>query len=95
MLPHGVVVAPEPLDQDLQLGGRWCRFLLVQKVPEGYYHLDRMIASVARHGGEIGCCGTCLDARGMDEERLAKGAHRSSLEELTSWTLWADKVVSF
>jgi uncharacterized protein involved in oxidation of intracellular sulfur len=64
-------------------------------VPEGYYHLDRMIESVARHGGEIGCCGTCLDARGMEEDRLTKGAHRSSLEELTSWTLWADKVVSF
>jgi uncharacterized protein involved in oxidation of intracellular sulfur len=31
----------------------------------------------------------------MEEDRLTKGAHRSSLEELTSWTLWADKVVSF
>ncbi len=66
-----------------------------QTVPEGYYHLDRMIVTVARHGGEIGCCGTCLDARGMEEDRLTKGAHRSSLEELTSWTLWADKVVSY
>lgn len=66
-----------------------------QKVPEGYYRLDRMIESVARGGGEIACCGTCLDARGIDEDRLAKGAHRSSLEELTSWTLWADKVVSY
>ena len=33
-----------------------------QKVPDGYYHLDRMITSAARHGTEIGCCGTCLDA---------------------------------
>ena len=35
-----------------------------QKVPDGYYHLDRMIFAVARHGGEVGCCGTCMDARG-------------------------------
>jgi uncharacterized protein involved in oxidation of intracellular sulfur len=25
-----------------------------QKVPDGYYHLDRMVESVGRHGGEIG-----------------------------------------
>jgi uncharacterized protein involved in oxidation of intracellular sulfur len=30
-----------------------------QKVPDGYYHLDRMIASAVRHGTEVGCCGTC------------------------------------
>jgi len=36
-----------------------------QKVPDGYYHLDRMIESAARHGAEVGCCGTCMDARGI------------------------------
>ena len=58
-----------------------------QKVPEGYYHLDRMIESAVRHGAEVGCCGTCLDARGVTDELLVKGARRSSLEELTDWTL--------
>jgi uncharacterized protein involved in oxidation of intracellular sulfur len=66
-----------------------------QKVPDGYYHLDRMIGSAARHGAEVGCCGTCLDARGISEDLLVKGAHRSSLDELTDWTLWADRVVTF
>lgn len=66
-----------------------------QQVPEGYYHLDRMLESAARHGAEIGCCGTCLDARGLSDDRLVVGAHRSSLEDLTEWTLWADKVVNF
>jgi len=66
-----------------------------QKVPEGFYHLDRMLESTARHGAEIGCCGTCIDARGIEEERLVKGAHRSSMEELTAWVGWADKVVNF
>jgi uncharacterized protein involved in oxidation of intracellular sulfur len=66
-----------------------------QKVPDGYYHLDRMIESAARHGAEVGCCGTCLDARGITEELLVKGARRSTLEELTDWTLWADRVVTF
>lgn len=66
-----------------------------QKVPDGYYHLDRMLQGVIRHGGEVGCCGTCMDARALAEDRLVEGARRSSMEEVADWTLWADKVVTF
>ena len=48
-----------------------------------------MIESAARHGAGAGCCGTCLDARGITEDRLVKGAHRPTLEELADWTLRA------
>jgi uncharacterized protein involved in oxidation of intracellular sulfur len=54
-----------------------------------------MIESVARHGGDVGCRGTCLDARGIDDDHLSNGAERSNLEELAAWTLWADRVVTF
>lgn len=64
-----------------------------QRLPEGHYHLDRMLKPLVRRG-EVGCCGTCLDARGIAEGSLVAGARRSSLEELTDWTLWADRVVS-
>ncbi len=66
-----------------------------QKTPDGYYTLDRMLGSIARRGGEIGCCGTCMDARGITDEMLIDGARRSSLEELTDWTLAAGQVVTF
>ena len=66
-----------------------------QKVPDGYYHLDRMTQSAVRHGAEVGCCGTCLDARGIEDSALIDGARRSTLDELTDWTLWADKAVTF
>lgn len=66
-----------------------------QKVPEGFYQLEPMIGAAARRGAEVGCCGTCLDARGITEDMLAKGARRSSLDELTEWTLWADRVVTY
>jgi uncharacterized protein involved in oxidation of intracellular sulfur len=66
-----------------------------QKLPDGYYHLDRMIADLVRHGGTVGCCGTCLDARGLSDVPLVEGAHRGSLDEATDWTLWADKILSF
>ena len=66
-----------------------------QKVPDGYYHLDRMVAAVIRHGGEVGCCGTCMDARAFADGALVEGARRSTLDEVTEWTIWADKVVTF
>ncbi len=66
-----------------------------QKVPDGYYHLDRMVDSAARHGAEVGCCGVRLDARGIDDDHLTKGARRSSLDELGELAIWADKVITF
>jgi uncharacterized protein involved in oxidation of intracellular sulfur len=44
---------------------------------------------------EVACCGTCMDARGLRPEQLVAGARRSTLEELTAWTLWADKTLTF
>lgn len=66
-----------------------------QKLPDGYYHLDRMLASAARHGAEIGLCGMCMDARGITDTMLVAEAHRSTLDAVTDWTLWADKIVTF
>ncbi|HSG92587.1 MAG TPA: DsrE family protein [Methylotenera sp.] len=43
----------------------------------------------------MGICGTCMDARGITEADLIIGTHRSSLAELTDWTIWADKVLVF
>ena len=66
-----------------------------QKLPDGYYHLDRMLTGAAHHGAEIGLCGTCMDARGIADTMLAEPARRSSLDEVTDWVLWADKTVTF
>lgn len=66
-----------------------------QKVPPGYYNLEVMLRSVASHGGDIGTCGTCMDARGMTDAELCDAAHRSTLDQLTEWTQWADRVLVF
>ena len=66
-----------------------------QKVPSGYYNTQNMLGAVIRHGGMVGVCGSCIDARGIAESELAEGARRSSLDELTAWTLEADKVLTF
>lgn len=66
-----------------------------QHLPSGYYSLERMLKGVRARGGEIGVCGSCMDARGLKDGELLEGASRSTMEELTDWTLWADKVLVF
>jgi uncharacterized protein involved in oxidation of intracellular sulfur len=65
-----------------------------QKVPEGYYNLQLMLGKVARQG-EVGVCGTCMDARGLLDTDLIEGVPRSTLAQLAEWTAAADKVLVF
>ncbi len=89
---------------DLRLAGALKVFLLGdavacrkagQTTPQGWYNLERMICVPVQHGAEVAACGSCLDARGLKEADLAEGVRRGSLEVLTDWTPWADKVVVF
>jgi len=66
-----------------------------QKVPQGFYNIEVMLRTAASHGAEIGVCGTCMDARGIADTELTERAKRSTLEELTTWTTWADKTLVF
>ena len=66
-----------------------------QKVPQGYYNIADMLGMIVRRGAKIGVCGTCMDARGIADTELAEGTKRSTLEELTNWTQWADKTLVF
>ncbi len=66
-----------------------------QKVPSGYYSVEVMLRNVVRNNGTIGVCGSCMDARGITDAELVEGARRSSMDELTEWTMNADKVVVF
>ncbi|VAW07507.1 Protein YchN [hydrothermal vent metagenome] len=66
-----------------------------QKVPRGFYNIEHMLRLVTRRGGAVGVCGTCMDARGITDEELASGTHRSTMDELTDWTLHSDRVLVF
>ena len=66
-----------------------------QKVPPGYYNIGDMLGAVIRRKGEVSVCGTCMDARGIADDRLVEGARRGSMDVLTEWTGSADKVLVF
>ena len=54
-----------------------------------------MLRAVAKHGGEIGVCGSCMEARGIGEAELEQGCRRSSMDELTGWALEATRTLVF
>ena len=66
-----------------------------QSTPQGYYNIEVMLRGALRNGAQVGVCGTCMDARGITESELSEGCIRSTLDELTTWTQWADKVLVF
>lgn len=66
-----------------------------QKTPNGYYNVERMVKRIVAGRGRVLLCGTCMDARGIAESDLVEGARRSTMDELASATLQADKVLVF
>lgn len=66
-----------------------------QKVPQGFYNVESLLLGVSSRGGQIGVCGTCMDARGLADQDLAKGCTRGSMALAAEWVAWADKVVVF
>ena len=91
--------------QMLKTGGEEVKVFLIgdaaacakagQKVAAGYYNIADMLGMIVRHGGEVGVCGTCMDARGIADAELIAGASRGSMDQLTAWTQWADKTLVF
>lgn len=63
-----------------------------QKLPDGYYNAGDLVKTV---GGEVGLCGTCMTARGIEDNELVPGATRKTLNDLAAWTAEADKVLVF
>lgn len=65
-----------------------------QKTPEGFYSAERMVKGVTAKGRVL-LCGTCMDARGITEQEVVKGAERSTMDALAEATERADKVLVF
>ena len=66
-----------------------------QKTPDGYYNVERMLKGVSAAKGQVLLCGTCMDARGLADAEILSGARRSSMAELATITVSAEKVLVF
>lgn len=66
-----------------------------QKTPDGYYNIERMIKLALIKGAEVKICGSCADARGLQNTQLIEGTQMSTMPELTQWVVDSDKVLTF
>jgi uncharacterized protein involved in oxidation of intracellular sulfur len=66
-----------------------------QRVPEGHYSIERMLNRTLAGNGKILLCGTCMNARGLEDAEMLAGAARSTMDELALATISADKVLVF
>ena len=66
-----------------------------QKTPAGFYNIEHMLKRLLNGHGEVLLCGSCMDARGLEDVELVSGARRSTMDELASATIAADKVLVF
>ncbi|MFQ5905753.1 MAG: DsrE/DsrF/TusD sulfur relay family protein [bacterium] len=66
-----------------------------QNLPRGFYNIEVMLQSLSRRNAKVGACASCLTARGISDDEMTGGVHRSSLNELTDWCLWADRIIVF
>lgn len=57
--------------------------------------LASMLEDLLDAGAKVSLCRTCVQARGLTEEMLLSRVAVGTLQDLTAWTLAADKVLSF
>lgn len=66
-----------------------------QNTPQGYYNIERMVKAVISKGASVKACGSCSDARGIRDIPLIEGVEISTMSQLCTWTVEAEKVISF
>lgn len=66
-----------------------------QSLPVGYYSIETMPGKLRRRDSEVAVYGTCMDARGLEENELIAGRHRSTLGSLADWTDSSDQILVF
>lgn len=66
-----------------------------QITPQGFYNIERMLKFVIANGAIVKACGFCSEARGIDGLDLTEGIEISNMNQLTSWTLESDRIISF
>lgn len=68
---------------------------LPRQQPGEGYNIQQMLEILLSQGAEVKLCKTCCNARGLTDLPLIEGVEVGTLDDLSRWTLEADKVVTF
>lgn len=65
-----------------------------QNTPDFSYNIAQMLEILVEQEAEIKLCKTCIAALRLDESMFIEGTEIGTMPELTSWVLWAYKVIA-
>lgn len=68
---------------------------LAGQQPNEGYNVQQTLEILTDLGAEAKLCTSCTKARGITTLPLVRGVSLGTLDDVTSWTLWADKVINF
>ena len=63
--------------------------------PKDGANIQQVMEILTAQGAEIKLCTTCTKARGITNLPLADGVQLGTLDDVSAWILWADKVINF
>lgn len=66
-----------------------------QDTPDGFYNIERMLKVAISRGADVKTCGTCEDARGLQNIEKIKGIKRGTMKELSQWISESDNVINY
>ncbi len=66
-----------------------------QPEPANGHNTEWMIQRFLAGHRKAGVCRTCMEARGLTDDQLIPGTHKSNLEELSRWTRESSRVLVF
>ncbi|KXB00494.1 hypothetical protein AKJ47_01515 [candidate division MSBL1 archaeon SCGC-AAA261G05] len=67
-----------------------------QETPKGFYNLEEMLGDLIEKGVEVKACGTCIKARGLNQEEVIDGIEvGSTMLHLVKWVKESQKVLTF
>jgi len=66
-----------------------------QNTPQGYYNLEKMLRDLVNQKVKVAACGTCIRARGLNQEDLIEEVEIGTMMMLAHWINESQKVLSF
>lgn len=66
-----------------------------QNTPNGYYNIERMLKLSLLKRAKVKICGSCAEARGLQNLPLVEGAEISTMAELANWVVDSDQILTF
>lgn len=58
-------------------------------------NIQQVVEILVSQGAEVKLCTSCSKARGIQSLPLVEGVSLGTLDDVSAWTLWADKVINF